>query len=115
MRYQVEEIERNAEGIEFRLVFPAASGFFVGHFPDNPILPGVAQVQVCSEVLSASLQRGLFVQKIDSIRYRKPVLPDVPCSLHVTLPDEEGQVNFRWHGPEGAIAEGRLTMGSTDA
>ncbi len=56
--------------------------YFVGHFPDAPIMPGVliaeACAQLCSIVMSdtASDDGKLYVLlKIDSFKFVKPIIP----------------------------------------
>lgn len=115
MRYNVEEIERTANEIRYRLDFPATSGFFAGHFPGNPILPGVAQVQICIEVLAKSLARPIHLRKLESVRYRRPVTPETVCELTVQLPDDEGRVVFRLVCSEGLVADGRMLLVTEDS
>ena len=110
MRYDVEEIERTTSEVRYRLVFPESSRFFAGHFPGNPILPGVAQVQVCIELLASSLDRPVHLTNLESVRYRKPVTPGMKCELTVQLPDEDSRVEFRYDGPDGLIADGRMLL-----
>jgi 3-hydroxyacyl-[acyl-carrier-protein] dehydratase len=110
MRYDFEEIERTDSEIRYRLDVPETSRFFAGHFPGNPILPGVAQVQICIEVLANSLDRPVRLARLESVRYRKPVTPGMPCELTIHLEDEDGRVEFRYDGPDGLIADGRMLL-----
>ena len=57
--------------------------FYVnGHFPDNPVMPGVLIVEAMAQVgglivtQMPDLPKGLFVfAGIDSVRFRRPVVP----------------------------------------
>jgi 3-hydroxyacyl-[acyl-carrier-protein] dehydratase len=66
---------------------------FVGHFPGNPVMPGVllleGMAQTCGVICSLSaaggrrLQRVLFVT-IDKAKFRKPVVPGDVVEYHMT-------------------------------
>ncbi|MFC1867863.1 3-hydroxyacyl-ACP dehydratase FabZ [Thermodesulfobacteriota bacterium] len=61
--------------------------FFQGHFPDNPIMPGVLIIEAMAQVggILARLSVGGFLEKdgassiyfmaIDKVKFRKPVVP----------------------------------------
>ena len=115
MRYHVEELERTAEQIRYRFEFPATSRFFEGHFPDNPILPGVAQVLICTEVLATSLATPVFVRELESVRFRKPLTPSTPCELTIQLPDADGRIGFAFHSEEGLVADGKMSITTGEA
>ncbi len=58
--------------------------FFPGHFPDNPIMPGVLIIEAMAQVggilalLSTPELRGnpfVYLMGVDKMRFRKPVVP----------------------------------------
>jgi 3-hydroxyacyl-[acyl-carrier-protein] dehydratase len=58
--------------------------FFVGHFPGNPIMPGVLIVEAMAQVagilalLSTPENLGnpaLYLMSLDKVRFRRPVVP----------------------------------------
>ena len=58
--------------------------FFSGHFPNNPIMPGVLIVEAMAQVagilalLSTPENLGnqnLFLMSLDKVRFRRPVVP----------------------------------------
>ena len=68
--------------------------FFVGHFPGNPIMPGVLIVEAMAQVggvlayqsnTEASAGTALYFMGIDKARFRKPVVPGDQLRMHLTM------------------------------
>ncbi len=67
--------------------------FFQGHFPNNPIMPGVLQIEAMAQtagcvVLSADEnyadnKRSVLFMSIDGVKFRKPVRPGDQLKMHV--------------------------------
>ena len=68
--------------------------FFVqGHFPENPVMPGVLIVESFGQAAAALTAHGLdkstyenklvFLMGIEKARFRNPVIPD--CKLHLNI------------------------------
>ena len=67
--------------------------FFEGHFPDNPIVPGVviveAMAQTAGVVVSESLinnkDQSVLFMSINKAKFRKPVLPNYNIKFYVQM------------------------------
>jgi beta-hydroxyacyl-ACP dehydratase FabZ len=68
--------------------------FFVGHFPQSPIMPGVLIVEAMAQVagilalLSTPENLGnqaLYLMSLDKVRFRKPVVPGDQLILDLTV------------------------------
>ena len=68
--------------------------FFVqGHFPDQPVMPGVLIVESFGQAAAALTAHGLdkstyenklvFLMGVEKARFRNPVIPD--CELHLEI------------------------------
>ena len=67
--------------------------FFKGHFPDNPIVPGViiveAMAQTAGIVVSYKLreykEKSVLFMSVNKAKFRKPILPNDTISFEVNF------------------------------
>lgn len=78
----LDEVNINEEGKAIGLKYIAGDEWFLnGHFPDNPVVPGVILCEilaqsVCILLPSQSLNKGTpFFTGLDKVRFKSPVKP----------------------------------------
>ena len=64
---------------------------FEGHFPGNPILPGVCTVQICKEILEKATDKELMLIKSGNIKYLGFVNPAVHTEMQFNLAYKTGE------------------------
>ena len=96
--------------------------FFRGHFPDNPTLPGVIQIEMMAQACSFTMRRkwsyeefqklGTAIVGVDKIRFRTPVGPNETLTIftkYVKVRNPLGVFECRIENEQGDIvAEGTL-------
>ena len=76
------------------IVYVKKNSFFVqGHFPNNPVMPGVLIVEAFGQAAAALTAHGIdpkeyanklvYLMGVDKARFRSPVIPD--CELHLEI------------------------------
>ena len=79
------------------------NSFFVqGHFPDEPVMPGVLIVEAFGQAAAALTANGLdkstyenklvFLMTIEKARFRNPVIPDCKLELKIEAIRSHGRV-----------------------
>ena len=79
------------------------NSFFVqGHFPDNPVMPGVLIVESFGQAAAALTAHGLdkstyenklvFLMGVEKARFRNPVVPDCKLILNIEAIRSHGRV-----------------------
>ena len=58
---------------------------FKGHFPGNPILPGVCSIQIIKELTEKALDRSLFLSVSSNVKFLETVNPDVNPKLVLSI------------------------------
>ncbi|MEN6465192.1 MAG: hypothetical protein ABFD62_08430 [Syntrophaceae bacterium] len=70
----------------------AASPWFSGHFPNEPVLPGIALLAMVSETIrrrQAEAGKRARISNIRKVRFRLPVRPGAFLSLKLTSSDKD--------------------------
>ena len=76
------------------IMYVKKDGFYVqGHFPGQPVMPGVLIVEAFGQAAAALTAHGIdpkeydnklvYLMGVDKARFRNPVLPD--CELHLEI------------------------------
>lgn len=94
----------------FLVRIPAASSFFDGHFPGNPILPGVAQLQLCTELLRSTLGSNADLKGIRTLRFKSPALPDDKLTVRFSKSTRPGELALSIRRGTEDIASGALLV-----
>jgi 3-hydroxyacyl-[acyl-carrier-protein] dehydratase len=85
--------------------------FFQGHFPGNPVMPGVLIVEAMAQVAgimafkSGAEGKNVYFMSIEKVKFRKPVVPGDQLRLEVQVIHKRGNV---WKFSGSAFADGQL-------
>jgi 3-hydroxyacyl-[acyl-carrier-protein] dehydratase len=82
---------------------------FQGHFPGNPIFPGVLLIEgmaqtagvLCIAATSSSQPKSVFFLTIDKAKFRKPVVPGDTVEYHMTRTAR--RKNMWWYHGEAKV------------
>tara|TARA_B100000902_G_scaffold32341_1_gene38716 strand:+ start:1523 stop:1975 length:453 start_codon:yes stop_codon:yes gene_type:complete len=91
------------------------NSFFVdGHFPGNPVMPGVLIVEAFGQAAAALTAHGIdkkeyenklvFLMSVEKARFRNPVIPDCKLELKIEAVRSHGRV---WKYKGEAFVEGK--------
>ena len=108
--YDIKELD-SATGV----VNVKKDSFFVqGHFPDQPVMPGVLIVEAFGQAAAALTAAGIdkstyenklvFLMTVDKARFRSPVIPDCKLELNIEAIRSHGRV---WKYQGEAFVDGK--------
>jgi 3-hydroxyacyl-[acyl-carrier-protein] dehydratase len=98
--------------------------FFQGHFPDQPIMPGVLIIEALAQVAGvlafhsgATPSKSVYFMSIEKAKFRRPVVPGDQLKLEVSILQHRGNV-WKFSGSavveEKIVAEAEFTAMVTD-
>ncbi|MFV0148299.1 3-hydroxyacyl-ACP dehydratase [Empedobacter falsenii] len=58
---------------------------FEGHFPNNPITPGVCMMQIIKEITEGFVAKNLFLSKVSNVKFMATINPFVNPILELNL------------------------------
>lgn len=80
--YALSEISMSEESvITARFIVGPDSPWFDGHFPGNPIVPGIAQMSMIFDLMQRTMGPGLKLEGFKRVRFKQLIRPDTPISV----------------------------------
>ena len=92
---RVVEMDGEKSGVGIKNV-TASEPWFTGHFPDNPVFPGVLIIEAIAQVSAILVMQNakdegnpmvtktIYFMTVDKARFRNPVTPGDQMRIHVT-------------------------------
>ena len=101
---RVDIIEPNEEAVGLKNI-TMNEPQFTGHFPENPVMPGVLIVEAMAQTAAVTVmsnqeeghKKSVFFMSVENAKFRKPVLPGHQLKMHVVKEQERRNV-YRFRG-----------------
>ena len=88
--------------------FPKKFLGFQGHFPEQPILPGICEIQAVCVMLESAHKHKINIQEIVTAKFFSPV--SAQEKIEVTVEEEKDQVKALIKAKDKKIAEIHLKI-----
>jgi 3-hydroxyacyl-[acyl-carrier-protein] dehydratase len=108
---RVIELELNVRAVGIKNV-TFNEPFFQGHFPGNPIMPGVLIIEAMAQVAgilaakSGVTGKTVYFMSIDGVKFRRPVVPGDQLRFEVQVTHRRGST---WKFTGKALVDGNVT------
>jgi 3-hydroxymyristoyl/3-hydroxydecanoyl-(acyl carrier protein) dehydratase len=108
----LKEMNRSEENeITADIHVPSDSPWFDGHFPGEPILPGVAQIGMVFDAIRKARKRDLRISSVRRVRFKRIIRPDDQLKIIAApLKKEAGSYSFRILIQDEAVCSGVMTV-----
>jgi 3-hydroxymyristoyl/3-hydroxydecanoyl-(acyl carrier protein) dehydratase len=72
---------------------PSESHWFSGHFPGEPILPGIAQLEMVFDTIKELTQKNLRISNVRKVRFKQIIRPDDSIKI-IVRSQNQGFLSF---------------------
>ncbi|MEA3466752.1 MAG: hypothetical protein U9R57_00830 [Thermodesulfobacteriota bacterium] len=86
------------------------SPWFSGHFPNDPILPAIAQLNIVTETIAKVLDKDLSLKTLTRIKFKKIIRPGNILDIHAVPGKKENHYHFRITSKQQEVCSGRLVL-----
>lgn len=104
---QVRERER---AVELDLSLPDDLFYFQGHFPDQPVLPGVTQIDWAVRFADRHLATQIGAARIFQVKFRSIIRPDTKLTLVLELAEDGSRLRFEYRNQENVLSSGAIRL-----
>jgi 3-hydroxymyristoyl/3-hydroxydecanoyl-(acyl carrier protein) dehydratase len=94
--------------VEFR--FNATDPVFAGHFPKQPIVPGVFQLEMTRLGAEWLLREQLHVREIARAKFLRPIVPTELVRMSLKVSEADGTISVRATFSVGGQAAGETVL-----
>ncbi|MDA1075504.1 MAG: hypothetical protein O3A63_12195 [Proteobacteria bacterium] len=109
---QVLSVRKTVQRLQIEMLVPADLAYFQGHFPTQPILPGVAQILWVARFVQRWLAPSMIFQHMDRVKFKSLIYPGDELMLDVRcIPTG---VSYQYLRAGRVVGSGYLISGSDE-
>lgn len=91
--YTLQSIEQNEREVNAKVKLHKEHDVFKGHFPGNPIMPGVCMIQIIKELTEKVTGKELFLSVASNVKFMAKINPEVNEVIDLNLKiSEENEI-----------------------
>ncbi len=95
--YTVVNFHADKDQVNARIRLNPGHEVYQGHFPEQPVVPGVIQLQIIKEMLEKGLKKKLLFKKVISAKYYSMIIPGETPEPEISIQfkrTEEGELKI---------------------
>jgi len=95
--YSIESFEQEDGTVKSSVKLNKNHRVFEGHFPGNPVMPGVCMIQIIKELTEKSIEKELFLSVASNVKFMAIINPEKNDTILVVLDisEENGIVKVK--------------------
>lgn len=88
--YTLKDEQPGADSFTAVATYNAAHDIFNGHFPGQPVVPGVCTMQMIKELVEAQTGKKLLLQSTGQVKFLQLILPAVQPLVSISWKEADG-------------------------
>ena len=110
----VESKKMEKDEMDVRVTTDDNSPWFSGHFPNDPILPGIAQLEMVANLIAASRKDNVRMTGLSRVKFRKIIRPGEQLDIHAAPGSKKEQYAFRITSGNEEVCSGMMLFSQKD-
>jgi len=92
-----ESVDKEKVNYTYEIHINSNHDIFKGHFPSNPVMPGVCMMQIIKEISQSILGQKLFMEKCSNVKFLALINPNENpvLTLELKVIKVDGKVKVR--------------------
>lgn len=99
-----------AYNARFTFLLERTFPWFKGHYPGNPVLPGVVQLHGAIQLGQKIFVDGACPHKVTQVKFKEMILPNASVMLILKFKPEQSLLKFYYQKPNET--DGQFTVGT---
>lgn len=83
--YAIQSFEFEDHTVRATIKLNKEHAIFEGHFPGNPVMPGVCMIQIIKELTEKAIEKELFLSIASNIKFMALINPEKNATLQLIL------------------------------
>ena len=109
---QVLGVQQLDNTVHIQLRVQPELSWFVGHFPEQPLLPGVVQTTWAIEFGRRYLPLPAQFRYLNNMKFMRFILPDTQLELRLQFVPAKSELHFEYRDGTAVCASGRIGFGA---
>jgi 3-hydroxymyristoyl/3-hydroxydecanoyl-(acyl carrier protein) dehydratase len=90
---------------------PKESPWFSGHFPDHPVLPGIAQLEMVFDLIRQSRDHPIRLVAVSRVRFKQMIVPEDKLRVVASAKGDQNEAySFRVLKADELVTSGAITI-----
>ena len=81
--YTCHDMANSDLSVNCTIEFNAGHAIFGGHFPGNPVVPGVCMMEIVKELLQEQVKEPLLLRKSGNIKFLQLITPGIKPTIKI--------------------------------
>ncbi|WP_299008550.1 thioester dehydrase [uncultured Shewanella sp.] len=94
----------------WRLRIDETLPYFNGHFRNQPVLPGVTQLDWAIQLGCAHFQYPIHATTLEVLKFQNVITPGIEVNLSITLDTKKHKLSFVYSNQQTRFSSGRIVI-----
>lgn len=91
--YTYRDAHKENDSFTCKVTFNSAHDIFKGHFPGQPVVPGVCMMEMVKEFFQQALGKKVWLRNAGNVKFLQLITPDVQPYININWKESESGYN----------------------